>query len=159
MAARLTTRQVGGVSIVDVAGRVTVGGGSNRLRFSFHVICLLYPQAAHRTRRSMRLPRWRMLWKWRSGWPQAGQVNIGEIIHRGLGGLGAIDCPTNGGRLEIPHQPDRALVCVAPRIDQIDYFRRLPGCGTHHQRGSDKGSSRVRASWCFCDPHGPGLVW
>ncbi len=32
MTARLTTRQVGDVSIVDVAGRVTVGGGSNALR-------------------------------------------------------------------------------------------------------------------------------
>ena len=68
-----------------------------------------------------------MLWKWRSGRPQVGQVNIGEIIHRGLGGLGAIDCPTNGCRLKIPHQLDRALVRVAPRIDQIDYLRRLAG--------------------------------
>jgi len=32
MTARFTTRQVGDVSIVDVAGRVTVGGGSNALR-------------------------------------------------------------------------------------------------------------------------------
>ena len=32
MTARLTTRHVGDVSIVDVAGRVTVGGGSNALR-------------------------------------------------------------------------------------------------------------------------------
>jgi anti-sigma B factor antagonist len=32
MNARLTTRQVGDLSIVDVAGRVTVGGGSNALR-------------------------------------------------------------------------------------------------------------------------------
>ena len=27
----------------------------------------------------------------------------------------------------VRHQPDHALVRVAPRIDQIDYFRRLPG--------------------------------
>jgi hypothetical protein len=51
------------------------------LRFSFHVIDRVYLQAVHRTRRSMSLPRWMMLWKWRSGGPQAGQVNIGEIVH------------------------------------------------------------------------------
>jgi len=32
MNAKLTTRQVGDVSVVDVAGRITVGGGSNALR-------------------------------------------------------------------------------------------------------------------------------
>jgi hypothetical protein len=32
MTAQLTARQVGDVSIVDVAGRVTVAGGSNALR-------------------------------------------------------------------------------------------------------------------------------
>ena len=32
MTARLTTRQVGDVSVVDVSGRIIVGGGSNALR-------------------------------------------------------------------------------------------------------------------------------
>ena len=32
MNAKLTTQQVGDVSVVDVAGRITVGGGSNALR-------------------------------------------------------------------------------------------------------------------------------
>jgi anti-sigma B factor antagonist len=32
MTANFTTRQVGDVSVVDVTGRVTVGGGSNALR-------------------------------------------------------------------------------------------------------------------------------
>jgi anti-sigma B factor antagonist len=36
MHCRLTTRQVGDVNVVDVAGRITAGGGSNTLRETLH---------------------------------------------------------------------------------------------------------------------------
>ena len=40
MNARITTRQAGDVSVVDVSGRVTMGAGSNALRDTLHELTI-----------------------------------------------------------------------------------------------------------------------